>query len=110
MEVLEGVVRSELDEGAPRAFAILDPLVVRISNHSGEVEWFELSVHPKKDMGKRRVPFGSTVMIDRSDFREQDAPGYYHLCPKPMLHTTKVSQTKPAIYFSGTTGLLQERK
>merc|ERR1711935_525964 len=83
MEVLEGVVRGELDEEAHRAFAVMDPLVVIISNYpDGQVEEFQSSVHPKKpEMGQRTLPFSKTIVIDKSDFREEDVKGYFGLAP-----------------------------
>ena len=78
MEVLEGVVRAELDEESPRAFAVMDPLVVHITNYpEGKVEEFEASIHPKKpELGKRTVKFSGTVVIDKSDFLEEDVKGW----------------------------------
>lgn len=31
---------------------------------------FEADVHPKKDMGKREIPFSGSVYIDSDDFSE----------------------------------------
>jgi glutaminyl-tRNA synthetase len=83
MELLEGIVRNELDDSAPRAFAIMDAIKVTISNHpGGEPEVKEVPVHPKRpEMGNRQLPFTKTVYIDRSDFREEDEAGYFGMAP-----------------------------
>jgi glutaminyl-tRNA synthetase len=79
---LEHVLRMELDETANRAFAVIDPLKVSITNHPGTVEVITQAKHPKKpERGNRDLPFGKCVYIERSDFREEDVPGYYGLAP-----------------------------
>lgn len=74
--ILEDCAREKLDEDSPRAFAILDPLKVTITNwSSGGLEDFEVPRHPKRDeLGDRTVPFGQTVYIERSDFFDLDGP------------------------------------
>lgn len=74
MEVLEGFVRSALDDTAPRAFAVIDPLIIRITNWpQGKVESFQTPIHPKfPEMGKRTVQMSGTVVIDKCDWRDED--------------------------------------
>ncbi|KAL9180160.1 hypothetical protein ACHAXT_008130 [Thalassiosira profunda] len=74
--VLEDCAREVLDEGSPRAFAILDPLKVTITNWSGStLEDFEVPRHPKREeLGDRTVPFGKTVYIERGDFFDLEGP------------------------------------
>ena len=85
MTVLEDCARLSLDSNAPRAFAILDPLKVTITNWGSEagadsLETFEVPVHPKRsDMGVRQLTFGRSVFIDREDFMEVAAPGFKRL-------------------------------
>lgn len=73
MSALESCIREDLDANAPRAFAVIDPLKVTISNYpSDSVEWLNVSNHPKDESkGTRQVPFGKTLWIDRADFREE---------------------------------------
>ncbi|KAA8490938.1 Glutamine--tRNA ligase [Porphyridium purpureum] len=84
MSVLEDSVRADLEDVAPRAFAVLEPIKLVITNWpEGEVEWFEVLVHPKRpEMGVRRVPFSGEVYIDSSDFM-QEPPNkkYFRLAP-----------------------------
>lgn len=52
--------------------AVLDPLKVTITNfpkdHSGEITVPDFPADEAK--GSHRIPFGKTVFIERSDFRE----------------------------------------
>jgi glutaminyl-tRNA synthetase len=82
-ERLQQVLRLELDEKAGRAFAIVEPLKVTITNFNGSVpEMMEAPCHPKKpEMGMRQLPFGKTLYIEASDFREEDVKGYFGLAP-----------------------------
>jgi len=69
--VLEDCTREVLDKCAPRAFAIMDPLKITISNweEEKEEEIFSAPNHPKDmAMGNRNVPFGKSIYIERSDF------------------------------------------
>lgn len=75
--VLEDCVRETLDLSAPRAFALLDPIKVTITNWpSAAVEEFEAENHPKRpELGKRRIPLNSEIFIDRDDFFDTGADG-----------------------------------
>lgn len=72
---LEDCAREVLDEESPRAFAILEPLKVTLTNWSGAMEDFEVPRHPKREeLGERTVPFGKSVYIERSDFFDLEGP------------------------------------
>lgn len=75
---LENCVREELNETAPRRFAVLKPLKVIIDNYPEEgEEWLEASNHPNRpELGSRQVPFSREIFIERDDFRE-DPPGKF---------------------------------
>lgn len=72
MGILEACVRDDLNENAPRAMAVLDPIKVVIENFAeGEVETLSAPNHPNKpEMGQREVPFTRELYIEREDFRE----------------------------------------
>ncbi len=81
--MLEYAIRDDLNNNAPRAMAVLDPLKVVIENYPvGQVEVFDVVNHPQKpEMGTRPVPFGREIYIERDDFME-DPPGkYFRLAP-----------------------------
>ena len=69
--MLESAVRNELNQHAPRAMAVIDPLKVIIDNLQGS-ETLELANHPSEpSMGTRPVNFSKEIWIEREDFREE---------------------------------------
>ncbi len=80
MMALESCIRDDLNENAPRAMAVLDPVRVVIENMSDNVEMVTMPNHPNKpEMGSREVPFSREVYIDRADFREEANKQYKRL-------------------------------
>ncbi|KTS15315.1 glutamine--tRNA ligase, partial [Pantoea dispersa] len=81
MASLESCIRDDLNENAPRAMAVLDPLKVVIENlPAGHEEIISMPNHPNKpEMGTREVPFSREVWIDRADFREEANKQYKRL-------------------------------
>lgn len=81
LHVLEHWVRAELDKNCPRAFAVLRPLRVVISNFRGP-EVLQVGKHPKDpSMGYRSLSLTNVVYIESSDFRLQNDKNYYGLAP-----------------------------
>ncbi len=81
MSALESCIREDLNERAPRAMAVLDPLRVVLENMP-EDHFEEISIinHPNKpEMGSRLVPFSREIFIDRADFREEANKQYKRL-------------------------------
>ena len=69
---LESCIRDDLNENAPRAMAVLDPVKVVIENFDGETETLMVANHPNKpEMGMREVPFSRELYIEGEDFREE---------------------------------------
>jgi len=69
--MLESAVRNDLNQNAPRAMAVIDPLKVIIDNLEGS-ETLELANHPSEpSMGTRPVNFSKEIWIEREDFREE---------------------------------------
>jgi glutaminyl-tRNA synthetase len=87
MTILEDCLREDLNERAPRATAVLDPLRLVIDNYPADkVEEMESPVHPQKpEMGKRKLPFGRELWIEREDFMESPPKGYFRLYPGNMV-------------------------
>ena len=81
--VLEGCVREVLDASAPRRFAVLDPLKLTIANLADDhAETLTFPNHPKNEaFGTRTVAFSRAVWIEREDFMEVPAKGYFRLYP-----------------------------
>ncbi|BCK17961.1 Glutamine--tRNA ligase [Vibrio cholerae] len=78
---LESCIRDDLNETAPRAMAVLDPVKLVIENFAaGTVETLTLANHPNKpEMGDREVPFTRELWIEREDFREEANKKYKRL-------------------------------
>ncbi|UTW45732.1 glutamine--tRNA ligase/YqeY domain fusion protein [bacterium SCSIO 12696] len=70
MAQFEFFIREDLNENAPRAMCVLDPIKVVFSNVDG-AESMAQPVHPNKpELGERQLPFGKAIYIDRADFSE----------------------------------------
>ena len=76
-------IRWHLDTICPRRMAVLDPVLVEITNYEeGVAETIAMPNHPKdKSFGTRDVLFSKFVYVDRSDFREVDEKKYFGLAP-----------------------------
>ncbi|MGM3171622.1 glutamine--tRNA ligase [Dickeya chrysanthemi] len=81
MAALESCIRDDLNENAPRAMAVLNPVKVVIENlPESHEEWLSMPNHPNKpEMGTRQVAFSREVYIDRADFREEANKQYKRL-------------------------------
>ncbi|HPL62513.1 MAG TPA: glutamine--tRNA ligase/YqeY domain fusion protein [Syntrophales bacterium] len=81
--LLEHCVREDLNEKAPRAMGVLQPLRVVIDNYpEGGTEEFEFANHPQNPgMGSRKVPFSRVLYIERDDFLEDPPKKYHRLGP-----------------------------
>ncbi len=81
MSALESCIREDLNERAPRAMAVLDPLRVVLENiPEDHIEEISIINHPNKpEMGSRLVPFSREIYIDRADFREEANKQYKRL-------------------------------
>jgi glutaminyl-tRNA synthetase len=80
--ILEDCMREHLNGVAPRRMAVLDPVKLLIENYKGQEEILELPNHPQKpEWGKRRVPFSRELWIEREDYEEKPAKGYFRLFP-----------------------------
>jgi glutaminyl-tRNA synthetase len=85
---LDIALRDDLDPKAPRAMAVLDPVLLKLAN------WAEVfgseshrddcnaPVHPQHaEMGERHFQLGPQVWIERDDFAEVPAKGFFRLFP-----------------------------
>ena len=81
--VLENCAREALDHAAPRAMCVLNPIKVVIDNYpAGETEELDVANHPKRpELGRRSLPFGREIYIERDDFMEQPEKKFFRLAP-----------------------------
>ncbi|WP_413283990.1 glutamine--tRNA ligase [Vibrio sp. MA40-2] len=78
---LESCIRDDLNENAPRAMAVLDPIKVVLENFEADkIEILNVANHPNNpEMGSREVPFTREIWIERDDFREEANKKYKRL-------------------------------
>ncbi|TNC85437.1 MAG: glutamine--tRNA ligase [Thalassolituus sp.] len=70
--MLEHALRSDLNQNAPRAMAVLKPLKVVIENlPEDHKEMLTAPFHPDLDLGEREMPFTRELFIDQGDFKEE---------------------------------------
>ena len=84
VELLEHVLRDDLNEKARRVMAVLDPLKVVIENYpADQEESFEVPYFPgdRAESPTRMVPFSREIYIERSDFMEDPPKKFYRLAP-----------------------------
>ncbi|WP_302302355.1 glutamine--tRNA ligase/YqeY domain fusion protein [Alistipes ihumii] len=81
--LLEFCVREDLNKRAERRMAVLDPLKVVITNYpEDKQETVECINNPEDESaGRRGVPFGREIWIERGDFMENPPKKYYRLSP-----------------------------
>lgn len=81
--VLEGALREDLDEKAPRAIAVLRPLKLIIDNFpEGETVECSAPVHPHHpERGNRTFPISKELWIEQEDYMEVPSKGYFRLFP-----------------------------
>ena len=81
MGVLEACIREDLNDNAPRAMAVLDPIKLVIENYDeAKVEELTVKNHPSDEsQGSRIVPFSKELYIEAEDFREEANKKYKRL-------------------------------
>ena len=81
--VLEDCMRDHLNESTLRRVAVLDPVKLVITNYpDGKTEEAYAPNHPQQpELGKRALPFSGELWIEREDFQETPAKGYFRLFP-----------------------------
>lgn len=79
--MLDACIREELNEHAPRAMAVINPIKIIIENYpEDKVEEIMAPVHPNiEEMGKRPLAFSREIFIDADDFREEANKKYKRL-------------------------------
>ena len=81
--MLEYCIREDLKMKVPRMMAVLDPIKLVIDNYpEGVTEMLEADNNLENpEAGKRLVPFGRELYIERDDFMETPIPKYKRLYP-----------------------------
>lgn len=78
---LEHSIREELNMTAPRAMVVLDPIKLVLENHPKN-ELLDFETNPNDEGApKRKISFGDSIYIDRSDFEISPPPKFFRLSP-----------------------------
>lgn len=79
--MLDACIREELNEHAPRAMAVINPVKLVIENYpADQIERLSAPAHPTiESMGQRELAFGREIYIDADDFREEANKKYKRL-------------------------------
>lgn len=78
--MLEHAIRDDLNQTAPRAMAVLRPLLLKLRNAEAIVSELEVAAHPQReDLGTRVLPISDRLYIDVDDFREEANKKYKRL-------------------------------
>ncbi|WP_338515986.1 glutamine--tRNA ligase/YqeY domain fusion protein [Candidatus Legionella polyplacis] len=80
--VLEQYVRNDLNKTAKRAFCVINPLKIIITNYPNhKIEKFDATYYPqKKYLTKDRIiPFSKELYIEKNDFIENPPKKYFRL-------------------------------
>lgn len=83
ISLLDHCLRQELKASTVSVMAVLNPLKVVITNYpDDETELLMIENNSEnEELGKREVPFGKTIYIERDDFEENPPKGFHRLTP-----------------------------
>ncbi|MEE8436807.1 MAG: glutamine--tRNA ligase/YqeY domain fusion protein, partial [Candidatus Neomarinimicrobiota bacterium] len=83
MSKLEHSIRQDLNKRANRAFAVLNPLKIVLTNYpDNKTEMIEAVNNPEDlSKGTRALPFGKEIFIERDDFMEDPPRKFFRLGP-----------------------------
>ena len=88
---LESVVRDELNRITHRRMAVLEPLLVKITNIPEKIEWITIPNDPRDpSKGESQIPFCSQAFIDYGDFRLEYDEEYKRFAPDQPVGLFKI--------------------
>ncbi|MCD7723237.1 MAG: glutamine--tRNA ligase/YqeY domain fusion protein [Clostridiales bacterium] len=104
--LLESCVRNVLNEKAPRAMVVLDPIKLIIDNYPADkTEEIEIEYHPSHpEYGGRKVLFSKELYIERSDFMAEPIKKYFRLYPGNEVRLFKAYFVKCTSYEKDSLG------
>jgi len=84
IELLDSVIREDLNELATRAMVVFDPIKVVITNYpEDKTELLPVANNPQKeDSGTHNMNFSREIYIDRDDFMIDPPKKYFRLAPE----------------------------
>ena len=79
--ILEFCIRTHLNQVAPRAMAVMDPIKIKLINYENEGgEKINFDINPQqKELGTREIKFSKEIYIENEDFQENPEDGFFRL-------------------------------
>ena len=79
--LLEFCIRTHLNQVAPRAMAVMDPIKIKLINYENEAgEKINFDINPQqKELGTREINFSKELYIENEDFQENPEDGFFRL-------------------------------
>ena len=109
LSLLEFCLREDLNKQALRVMAVLDPVKLIITNYEdGKAEELISENGPDESMGKRNLPFGKELWIEREDFMEEPAKKWFRLAPGTMVRLKSAYIVKCESFVKDTDGKVTE--
>lgn len=83
IELLEFMIRENLNKIAPRVMAVIKPVKLVIDNYpEDKVEYFSTDNNPEdSEAGQREIPFCKEIYIEQDDFMEEPPKDFFRLGP-----------------------------
>ncbi|MDL2241158.1 glutamine--tRNA ligase/YqeY domain fusion protein [Bacteroidales bacterium OttesenSCG-928-K03] len=83
IELLEFMIREDLNKKAPRVMAVIDPVKLIIDNYpENKTEYLVTENNPEDpSAGTREIPFTKEIYIERNDFMEDPPKKFFRLSP-----------------------------
>ena len=111
VSLLEYCVRTHLNEIAPRAMAVLDPIKLTIINYPEQEEGVDFDINPEdKDAGKRKITFSKEIYIESEDFQEVPQDGFFRLALGSEVRLKNAYIIKAVEVIKDDKGIVKEVK
>lgn len=110
MDLLESVIRDDLNEIATRVMVVTDPIKLVITNYpEGQVEELPSVNNPQDEAaGKHMMSFSKEIWIDRDDFMLDPPKKYFRLAPDKHVRLKGAYIVKADSYKTDADGRVSE--
>lgn len=108
--LLEHSVREDLNKKANRVLGVLDPIRLIITNYPEDQEEMLSATNNPEDesAGKREIPFGRELFIERDDFMEEPPKKFFRMGPDREVRLKYAYIVKCTGYMKNATGEIEE--
>lgn len=108
--LLEHSVREDLNKKANRVLGVLDPIRLIITNYPEDQEEMLSATNNPEDesAGKREIPFGRELFIERDDFMEEPPKKFFRMGPDREVRLKYAYIVKCTGYKKNAAGEIEE--